>query len=86
MDLQVTDWRKRAQPIQVGDTVGYSKQFLQSTGQYTGDAPFARGTVTALQTLGTDVVLAEITWDRDGLPPRVNIKNLSTIKQIQLGG
>lgn len=65
--------------------VGYSKQFLQSTGQYTGDVPFARGKVTALLPLGSDTVLAEIDWDKPDLPPRVNVKNLSTIKQIQLG-
>jgi len=81
----MTEWAKRTQPIKVGDTVGYSKQFLQSTGQYTGDAPLARGKVTALLPLGTETTLAEIDWDRDGLPPRVNVKNLSTVKQIQLG-
>jgi len=81
----MSNWTKRTQPIKVGDTVGYSKQFLQSTGQYTGDAPFARGNVTELLSLGSDTVLAEIDWDRPNLPPRVNVKNLSTIKQIQLG-
>ncbi len=81
----MTEWTKRTQPIRVGDTVGYSKRFLQSTGQYTGDAPFARGKVTALLPLGSDTTLAEIDWDKSDLPPRVNVKNLSTIKQIQLG-
>jgi hypothetical protein len=76
---------KRTQPIQVGDTVGYSKQFLQSTGQYTGEVPFARGKVTSLLTIGDSATLAEIDWDKPDLPPRVNVKNLSTIKQIQLG-
>jgi hypothetical protein len=78
-------WRERSQPIQVGDTVGYSKQFLQSTGQYTGDAPFARGKVLELHSLGTETILAEIEWDKPGLPSRVNVKNLSTVKEIQLG-
>jgi hypothetical protein len=81
----MTEWTKRTQPIQVGDTVGYSKQFLQSTGQYTGDTPFARGKVTALLPLGSDTILAEIDWDKPDLPPHVNVQNLSTIKQIQLG-
>lgn len=80
----MTNWRKRTQPIQVGDTVGYSKQFLQSTGQYTGDAPFARGQVIALHSLG-DITLAEIRWDKPDLPDRVNVKNLSTIREIALG-
>lgn len=81
----MTTWRERSQPIQVCDTVGYSKQFLQSTGQYTGDVPFARGKVTSLLPLGSETVLAEIDWDKPDLPPRVNVKNLSTVKQIQLG-
>jgi len=81
----VSSWKERTQKVQVGDTVGYSKAFLQSTGQYTGDAPFARGKVTALLPLGSDTTLAEIDWDKPDLPPRVNVKNLSTIKQIQLG-
>jgi hypothetical protein len=81
----VTNWRSRSQPIQVGDIVGYSKAFLQSTGQYTGDAPFARGKVITLEPLGTDIILAEIEWDKPDLPSRVNVKNLSTIRQISLG-
>jgi hypothetical protein len=81
----VTAWSQRVQPIKVGDVVGYSKAFLQSTGQYTGDAPFARGKVTALHPLGTETILAEIEWDKPDLPDRVNVKNLSTVRQITLG-
>jgi hypothetical protein len=50
------------QTFKVGDRVGYSKAWLQSTCQYTGDVPFARGVITALQPLG-DNVLATIEWD-----------------------
>ncbi len=81
----MTEWAKRTQSIQVGDTVGYSKQFLQSTGQQTGDTPFARGKVTALLQIGTETTLAEIDWNTPDLPARVNVKNLSSVKQIQLG-
>jgi hypothetical protein len=81
----VTDWRTRSQPIQVGEIVGYSKAFLKSTGQYTGDVPFARGMVTALHSLGTETILAEVEWDKADLPSRVNVKNLSTVRQIALG-
>jgi hypothetical protein len=81
----VTVWRNRLQAIQVGDVVGYSKAFLRSTGQYTGDAPFARGKVTALHPLGTETILAEIDWDKPDLPSRVNVKNLSTVRQITFG-
>lgn len=72
------NWAARSQPIQVGDRVCYSKRFLQSTGQYTGDVPFARGTVTALVPLGS-TTLAEITWDTPELPERVNVANLSRV-------
>jgi hypothetical protein len=81
----VADWTKRTQPIQVGDTVAYSKKFLQSTGQYTGDVPHARGKVTALVPLGKEITLAEIEWDKPDLPGRVNVKNLTTIQGIALG-
>jgi len=70
------DWAKRTAAVQVGDTVAY----LQSTGQLTGDAPFGRGKVTGLTTLGS-IVLAEIAWDGDAdLPAKVNVKNLSLVK------
>jgi hypothetical protein len=81
----VGDWARRTRKIQVGDTVAYSKEFLRSTGQYTGDVPHARGQVTALISLGGDVTLAEITWDTPDLPKRVNIKNLTTTRGIALG-
>lgn len=81
----VTDWRNRTQDIKVGDFVGYSKTFLQSTGQFTGDAPHARGRVVALHPLGADTILAEIVWDKADLPSKVNVRNLSTVRQIALG-
>ncbi len=74
------DWTKRTAAVQVGDTVAYSKRFLQSTGQNTGDAPQARGKVAGLTTLGSSV-LAEIEWnDGADLPGKVNVKNLSQVK------
>jgi hypothetical protein len=74
-------WTKRTQAIQVGDTVGYAKAFLQSISCYTGDMPRARGKVTALIHLG-ETTLAEIAWSLPDLPKRVNVANLSTVKQI----
>ncbi|WP_254509547.1 hypothetical protein [Anatilimnocola floriformis] len=73
-------WAKRQAEIQVGDRVCYSQRFLQSTGQYTGDVPFARGIVTALVPLGS-IMLAEIDWQNDELPARVNVANLSRVTQ-----
>lgn len=71
-------WTSRTQAIAVGDRVCYSRRFLQSTGQLTGDTPHARGVVTAIVPLG-QTALAEIDWDNDNLPERVNVANLSRV-------
>lgn len=65
-------------PITVGSKVKYSRVWLKSIGTITGDMPFARGTVTALSTLPTDIPLtiATIDWDNTDLPARVNVENL----------
>lgn len=76
-------WTKRTAAVKAGDTVAYSKQFLQSTGQYTGDAPLARGKVVGLVPLG-EIQLAEIEWDRPDLPRRVNVRNLSPVRDGQV--
>lgn len=70
--------------IEIGARVAYSKAFLQSTGQYTGDAPHARGIVTAIVPMG-GLTLASVEWDKPDLPGRVNVKNLSTIRRVELG-
>lgn len=64
--------------IHLGDIVAYSKRFLQSTGQYTGDAPLARGKVEGLRKLG-EILLAQFEWDRGNLPTKVNAFNLSRV-------
>jgi hypothetical protein len=76
-------WTDRTQPVKVGDRVAYSKGFLRSTGQYTGDMPAAKGIVTALVPLGTETTLAEIEWDKPDLPARVNVKNLCRVNSIE---
>jgi hypothetical protein len=76
-------WRQRqkTQALQVGDTVAYSKQFLNSISCYTGDMPQARGKITALIPIG-EVTLAEIAWDLPDLPSRVNVKNLCHVNRL----
>jgi len=69
------------QELQVGDTVAYSKAFLQSISAYTGDMPQARGKVTALVPVG-EVTLAAIDWNLPDLPARVNVKNLVLASRI----
>lgn len=73
------EWKARtAKPIGVGDKVCYSQSFLQSTGQYTGDTPFAQGVVTAIELVG-ESLLATIEWGNPDLPERVNVANLSLV-------
>ena len=72
-------WAARSSPIRVGDKVAYAKRFLRSIGCHTGDLPAARGTVTAVQHIG-ELLLADIDWGTPDLPGRVNVKNLSLIK------
>lgn len=73
-------WASRAKKIEVGDRVCYSRTFLQSTGQYTGDSPQGRGVVKALVPRG-QTTLAEIEWNIPDLPRRVNVANLSLVTE-----
>jgi hypothetical protein len=69
--------------LQVGDTVRFTRAFLQSTAMGSGPpaptslGPFARGTVTAIEPLspGSALVLATVVW-ADGESTRVNVANL----------
>ena len=68
--------------INIGDRVAFSRQFLKSTGQCTGWAPFARGTVSALAPLG-GIALAVIEWD-GGQGSKVLVSNLVRQDRIHL--
>ena len=71
-------WSERTRAIAEGDRVCYSRTFLQSTGQQTGDLPFARGIVQRLIPLG-ETMLAEIAWEQPDIPSRVHVANLSRV-------
>jgi hypothetical protein len=49
-DEDCMSWKNRMADIAVGDKVCYRRTFLQSTGQQTGDVPFAWGIVPAIGT------------------------------------
>lgn len=69
-------WADRVKPeFAVGDKVAYSAQWLRSTGQFTGDIPHARGTITELKKIG-DITLAIIDWRDPEIPSKVNVRNL----------
>lgn len=64
--------------LTLGDTVAHSAEWLHSTGQMTGPMPFARGTIKSLIPLG-QTMLAEIDWNDDDIPRRVNVRNLAKV-------
>ena len=72
-------WASRVSPIRVGDTIAYSKRFLQSIGCHIGDMASARGKVLAIEPI-EQAILALIDWNTPGLPDRVNVKHLSLVK------
>jgi len=76
-------WVKRITPIRAGDIVTYSKIWLHSTRQLTGEISVARGRVKSLIPFGSQV-LAEIEWNAPNLPQRVNVKNLSHANDVQV--
>jgi hypothetical protein len=70
----------RSNPIAVGDRVQYKAAFLRSISEFTGPLPFAKGTVTEINKLGSSLTIATIDWGDDEIPPRVNVANLKRIK------
>lgn len=85
--MSTTKQPTTAYGIAIGDRVAYSRTFLQSTGQLTGDAPHARGKVTELKGLGGDpaaITLATIVWERKfDMPERVNVLNLVRVTEAR---
>ena len=49
--------------LKIGDRVCFSRVFLRNTGQFVGWQPFAEGTITKAQPLGSRDLLT-VTWDR----------------------
>ena len=70
-------------PLQIGDTVRFSRAFLQSMATVSGpeaptsSGPFARGTVTAIAPIipNSPLLLATVSW-ADGVTTQVNVTNL----------
>jgi hypothetical protein len=69
--------------MQIGDTVRFTRTFLQSMAMVSGpdaptsSGPFARGTVTAIAPIipNSSMVLATVSW-ADGITTQVNVANL----------
>lgn len=65
--------------IKIGDKVGYSHAWLQSTSMFTGPIPFAKGIVTELEEVTRDFVLAHVEWNHPDVPKKINVKNLAVV-------
>ena len=69
--------------LQIGDTVRFSRAFLQSMAMLSGpdaptsSGPFARGTVTAIAPIipNSPLMVATVSW-ADGVTTQVNVTNL----------
>lgn len=71
--------------VKIGDKVGYSASFLRSTGMYTGEEPFMRGTVTGLEDVSHGMTLAIVNWTGHGIR-KANVKNLAKVGSIAWAG
>jgi plastocyanin len=79
----MSDRPKRALHVQVGDTVAFRKTFLNGHSAYLTGMKSARGKVTALKHLEAGIVLADIDWNKSGLPTRVNERVLARLKGVR---
>lgn len=79
----VEDTTLKQPTIKVGDSVRYRGDFLRSIGAYSGPLGWARRTVTQLQTIGADVILAAVAWDNPDMPAKVNVKNLERTRKAR---
>ena len=68
--------------LKIGSYVKYSRNWLRSTGNFTGDIPIAQGRIINIQDLGS-LKLAIIEWNRIDIPEKVNIKNLVDVRDLQ---
>jgi hypothetical protein len=73
------------QSIQVDDTVVYTDSFLDRHGRFHLDMPSAQGRVKALHHVRS-LTIADIEWNRPGLPKRVNVKYLNKKSNTTLAG
>ena len=69
--------------VMIGDSVAFQEAFVARQ-TYPNAMSLARGKVAAIHHLDR-VILADIEWDRPGLPKRINVKNLRIEKAIPSG-
>jgi hypothetical protein len=68
--------QSRKSTLQPGHSVTYGAEFLGCIGAYAGAPPLARGTVPGLVNPGPETTMADVAWDRPGVPGRGDVANL----------
>ena len=61
--------------FKVNDNVMFSREFLRSTGQFTGPVPFAKGRVVWVEQLNPKLFIVTVNWG-DNMKSRVLSSNL----------
>lgn len=61
--------------IRVDDNVMFSREFLRSTGQFTGAVPFAKGRVEMVEQMNSKLFIVTVNWG-DNTQSRVLSSNL----------
>lgn len=69
--------------FKTGQRVAFSRSFLRSTGQITGDAPFLSGVVESCQPIGK-LQLCYIRWQGIETPQGVLSTNLVLVDRMHL--
>jgi hypothetical protein len=61
--------------FRVNDNVMFSREFLRSTGQFTGAVPFAKGRVEMVEQMNSKLFIVTVNWG-DNTKSRVLSSNL----------
>ena len=51
--------------FKIDDDVMFSREFLRSTGQFTGPVPFAKGRVVSVEQLNSKLFIVAVNWGND---------------------
>ena len=61
--------------FKIDDNVMFSREFLRSTGQFTGPVPFAKGRVEMVEQMNSKLFIVTVNWG-DNTKSRVLSSNL----------
>ena len=70
--------------IKIGDYVCYSREWLRSTGNFTGNIPQASGRVINIEVVYPEFELAIVEWNFKDIPAQINVKNLIRLDEKHL--